>query len=159
MSPTTVGRRWREPTHLVTKQPEGSTARVVTAQCPKQLWHLDLTIVATVSGFGTPGVPFALPPCGPFGGWVAVAIDPSSRRLMSLAGFPPKPDSRTVGTLLESVRRSVDARPKDLVCDQDKVFWCKTCKDGWRRKEVKPRTGAVGEPGSMAVVERAVGFP
>ncbi len=81
----------REPTHLVTKQPEGSTARVVTAQCPKQWWHLDLTIVPTVSGFWTPGVPFALPPGGPFCGWVAVAIDPYSRRLMSLAVFPQNP--------------------------------------------------------------------
>ncbi len=156
LSPTTVGRRWREPTPLVIKQPEGSTARVVTAQCPNQLWHLDLTIVPTVSGFGTPGVPCALPPGGPFGGWVAVASDPYSRGLMSRAVFPPKPDSRTVGTLLESVIGSVDARPQDLVCDQDQVCWCQTCKDGWRRNEIKPRSGAVGEHGSLAVVERAL---
>ncbi len=58
LSPTTVGRRLREPTPLVTKQPEGSTARVVTAQCPNQWWQLDLTIVPTVSGFGTPWVRF-----------------------------------------------------------------------------------------------------
>ena len=139
LSPTTVGRRLREPTPLVTKQPEGSTARVVTAKGPNHLWHLDLTIVPTVSGFGTPGVPFALPPCWRFCGWVAVASDPYSRRLMSRAVFPQKPDSRTVGTLLERVLRSVDARPKDLVCDQDKVFWCQTCKDWCRGKEVKPR--------------------
>ncbi len=37
LSPTTVGRRLREPTHLVTKQPEGSTARVGTAKCPNQV--------------------------------------------------------------------------------------------------------------------------
>ncbi len=75
-----------------------------------ELAPLDLTIGPTVSGFGTPGVPFALPPCGPFGWWVAVASDPYSRGLMSRAGFPPKPDSRTVGTFLESVLGSVDAR-------------------------------------------------
>jgi len=85
-----------------------------------------------------------------------MAIDQYSRRLMSLAVFPQKPDSRTVGTFLESVLRSVDARPKDLVCDQDKVFWGKSCKDWCRRNEVKPRSGAVGEHGSMAVVERAL---
>ena len=156
LGPTTVGRMLREPTHLVTKQQEVSTARVVTAKCPNHLWHLDLTIVPTVSGFWTPWVPFALPQCWPFCWWVAVAIDHYSRRLMSLAVFPKKTDSRTVCTFLESVIRTVDSRPKYLLCDKDKVFWCKTFKDWCRRNEVKPRYGAVGEHGSIAVVERAI---
>ena len=92
LSPTTVGRMLREPPHPVAKQQEVVTGRVVTARGPNHVWHLDLTIVPTVSGFWAPWVPFALP------------------------------------TL-----RS----------------WC-------QRKGIRPRYGAVGKHGSIAVVERAI---
>ena len=75
---------------------------------------------------------------------------------MFLAVFPKKPDSRTVCTFLESVIRCAGSRTKYLVCDKDKVFWCKTFKDWCRSKAVDPRYGAVGEHGSIAVVERAI---
>ena len=40
--------------------------------------------------------------------------------------------------------------------DKDKVFWGKTFKDWCRSKGIKPRYGAVGKHGSIAVVERAI---
>ena len=129
---------------------------MVAAKGPNHVWHLDLTIVPTVSGFWAPWLPFALPQSWPFCWWVAVAIDHYSRRLMSLAVFPKKPDSRTVCTFLESGLRSAGAMPDYLICDKDKVFWCKTFKDWCRSKGVNPRYGAVGEHGSIAVVERAI---
>ena len=156
LSPTTVGRMLTEPPHPVVEQQEVVTGRVVTATDPNHVWHLDLTIVPTVSGFWASWVPFALPQSWPFCWWIAVAMDHYSRRLMSLAVFPKKPDSRTVCTFLESVIRCAGSRPKYLVCDKDKVFWCKTFKDWCRRNEAKPRYGAVGEHGSIAVVERAI---
>ena len=125
------------------------TGRVVTAKGSDHVWHLDLTIVPTVSGFWAPWLPFALPQSWPFCWWVAIAIDHYSRRLMFLAVFPIKPDSRTVCRFLESVLRCAGSRPKYLVCDKNKVFWCQS-------KGVKPRYGAVGEHGSIAVVERAL---
>ena len=156
LSPTTVGRIWREPPHPVAKQQEVVTGRVVTAKGPNHVWHLDLTIVPRVSGFWAPWFPFALPQSWPFCWWVGVAIDHYSRRLMPLAVFPKKPDSRAVCTFLESVIRCAGSRPRYLVCDKDKVFWCKTFKDWCRSKGVKPRYGAVGEHGTIAVVERAI---
>ena len=54
LSPTTVGRMLKEPPHPVAKQREVVTGRVVTAKGPNHVWHLDLTIVPTVSGFWAP---------------------------------------------------------------------------------------------------------
>ena len=157
LSPTTVGRMLKEPSLSVANQEEMmSIGRVVTAKGSNHVWHLDLTIVPTVSGFWASWVPFALPQSWPFCWWVAVAIDHCSRRLMSLAVFPNKPDSRTACAFLERVIRCAGSRPKYLVCDKDKIFWCKTFKDWCRREGIKPRYGAVGEHGSISVVERAI---
>ena len=157
LSPTTVRRMLKEPSPAGGNQEEMVlVGRVVTAKGPNHVWHLDLTIVPTVSGFWASWLPFTLPQSWPFCWWVAVAIDHYSRRLMTLAVFPKKPDSRNVCTFLEGVIRSAGFRPKYLVCDKDKIFCCKTFKDWCRSKRVKPRYGAVGEHGSIAVVERAI---
>jgi hypothetical protein len=48
------------------------------------------------------------------------------------------------------------AQPKYLICDQGKQFWCRGFKDWCDRKGIRPRFGAVGQQGSIAVVERFV---
>ncbi len=49
------------------------------------------------------------------------------------------------------------AKPKYLICDQGKQFWCEGFKDWCRhRKGIRPRFGAVGQHGSIAVVERFI---
>ena len=157
LSPTTVGRMLREPPPAVANHEEMVTiGRVVTAEGPNHVWHLDLTIVPIVSGFWASWLPFALPQSWPFCWWVAVSIDHYSRRLMSVAVFANKPDSRTVCTFLEGVIRCAGSRPSYLVCDRDKVFWCKTFKNWCQSKGFKARYGAVGQHGSIAVVERAI---
>ena len=152
LSATTVGRILREPPPPVPKPVVVSTCRVVSAKRPNQVWHLDLTTVPTVSGFWASWLPFALPQCWPFCWWVAVVIDHYSRRLIAVAVFPQKPDSLTVCRFLGSF----DSTPNYLVCDKDKVFWCDTFKGWCRCKGIKPRYGAAGKHGSIAVVERAI---
>ena len=157
LSATTVGRMLKEPPHLVAKRQEVvSTGRVVTAKGPNHVWHFDLTTVPIVSGFWASWLPFALPQCWPFCWWVAVAIDHYSRRLISIVTFPKKPDSRAIRRFLESGIRSVGATPDYLICDKDRTFWCKTFRSWCRRKGIRPRYGAVGKHGSIAVVERAI---
>ena len=156
LSATTVGRMLREPPHPVAKQTEVSTGRVVTAKNPNHVWHLDLTTVPIVSGFWASWLPFALPQCWPFCWWVAVAIDHYSRRLISIVTFPKKPDSRAIRRFLESGIRSAGAAPDYLICDKDRTFWCKTFRSWCRRKGIRPRYGALGKHGSIAVVERAI---
>ncbi len=157
LSSTTVGRMLREsPPPVARPQEMVSTGCAVTAKRPNHVWHLDLTTVPIVSGFWASWFPFALPQCWPFCWWVAVAIDHYSRRLISIATFPTKPDSQVICRFLESAIRSAGATPDHLVCDKDRIFWCETFKDWCRREGIKPRYGAVGEHGSIAVVERAI---
>jgi len=154
LSASTVGRVLKEPPHPTTKQQVVSTGRVVTAKHPNHVWHIDLTTVPTVSGFWASWVPFALPQCWPFCWWVAVIIDHFSRRVVAAAVFPKKPDSPGVCRFLTG--RCTALRPKYIICDKDKVFWCESFKDWCRSKGITPRYGAVGKHGSIAVVERVI---
>ena len=48
------------------------------------------------------------------------------------------------------------ATPKYLICDKDSIFWCEGFKRWCRRKRIRARYGAVGQHGSIAVVERFI---
>ena len=48
------------------------------------------------------------------------------------------------------------ATPKYLICDKGKQFWCDAFKRCCHRKGIKPRFGAVGQHGSIAVIERFI---
>ena len=130
--------------------------RVVTAKRINHVWHVDLTLVPTRLGFWTSWLPFSLPRCWPFGYWVAVVIDHSSRRAMGFAVFQKDPDSREVRCFLGRAMHQAQARPKYLICDKGKQFWCQGFKDWCRRKGIHPRFGAVGQHGSTAVLERFI---
>jgi len=47
--------------------------------------------------------------------------------------------------------------PKYLISDKGGQFWCKEFKDWCRPRQIKPRFGAVGKHGSIAVIERFIG--
>jgi hypothetical protein len=47
-----------------------------------------------------------------------------------------------------------NATPKYVICDKDSVFWCEDFKRWCRRKRIRPRYGAVGQHGSIAMIER-----
>jgi len=76
---------------------------------------------------------------------------------MGFALFKRVPTSLQVRQFLERVIKKVGGAPKHLVCDQGKQFtdrhfkiWC------IRKLGRKPRYGAVGEHGSIAVIERFI---
>ncbi len=142
--------------HPAPKRVGVSTGRVVTAKRPNHVWHLDLTTVPTVSGFWASWLPFAVPQCWPFCWWVGVAIDHYSRRVIAVTVFPKKLGLLTVSRFMGSVIGCAGSTPNYLVCDKDKIFWCETFKGWCDRKRIKPRYGAVGKRGSIAVVERAI---
>ena len=48
------------------------------------------------------------------------------------------------------------AKPKHLITDKGPQFWCTGFKEWCRRKNIKPRFGAVGKHGSIAVTERLI---
>jgi transposase InsO family protein len=156
---TTVGR-------IVNEQPPAAPPvseipeideRHVTAKRPNHVWNVDLTTVPISGGFWTPWSPFTLPQCWPFCWWVAVVLDHYSRRVMGFAVFSNLPSSEDIQMFLDRTIRISGASPKHLISDKGGQFWCDGFKDWCDRLTIKPRFGAVGKQGSIAVLERFIG--
>ena len=160
---TTVGRMLKEP---ASSPPPGgdepcrrgapdARKRIVTARYPNHVWHVDLTTVP-LGGFWVTWLPFALPQRWPFCWWVACAVDHFSRRVMGVAVFGKQPTGKQVRMFLARTIRRAKATPKYIVCDKGGQFWCKPFKLWCRRRRIRPRFGAIGQHGSIAVVERFI---
>ena len=135
---------------------QATTPRVVTAKYPGHLWHIDLTTVSTLAGFATAWFPCTLPQQWPFCWWVALVVDHYSRRLMGFAIYRNQPTSEQVRAFLGQTIHTAAVTPKHLVCDKGPQFWCHGFRRWCRRKGIRPRFGAIGQHGSIAVVERLV---
>jgi transposase InsO family protein len=156
---TTVGRILREHPALPPKQcdTEKPAGRAVAAYYPNHVWSIDLTTVATGSGFWCSWLPWALPQRWPFCWWVAVIIDHFSRRVMNIGIFARHPDCRALCALLGQTIRKTTVGPKYIVCDRDSIFDCGAFRRYSQRRGIRPpRYGAVGRHGSVAVVERFI---
>jgi transposase InsO family protein len=75
---------------------------------------------------------------------------------MGFTVWKTPPASRAVRQFLGQLIAKGKATPKYIVCDKGTQFWCGGFKDWCRRKGVRPRFGAVGQHGSIAVVERFI---
>jgi transposase InsO family protein len=156
---TTVGRILKsdEPPGDVVEQVEGPiTTRVVTAKYPNHVYHVDLTVVPTRAGFWVPWLPFSLDQAWPFCWWAAVVVDHFSRLIVGFAIFPRRPSAGELCDFLDRVMRRVGRSPKYAITDQDKIFTSEHYKTWCQRKNIHPRFGAVGQHGSIAVVERTI---
>ena len=154
---TTVQRMRKERPVKPPAEPAGgntSTGRIVTANYPDHVHHVDLTVVPTSAGLWASWLPLALPQAWPFAWWVAVVIDHYSRRAMGIAVFDKQPTSLQVRKFLG--RLYTITKPKYIVCDKGSQFWCEGFKAWCRRVGTRPRYGAVGQCGSIAVVERFI---
>jgi transposase InsO family protein len=132
------------------------TERIVTAKYRNHVWHVDLTTMPILRGFWTTWFPFALPQCWPFCWWVAVVSDHHSRRCMGVTLFTKQPTSEQVRAFLGRAMHDADATPKYIICDKGVQFWCEGFKRWCKRRGIKPRFGAVGQHGSIAVIERFI---
>ncbi len=159
LAATTVGRILREePSRPAVAQPvktpaDKSSGRVVTAEYPNHLWHLDLTAVPIVAGFWAPWLPRALPQCWPFCWWVLAVVDHYSRRVQGLAVFRKNPSSGDICAFLSKLVIALGRGPRHIVTDRGKQFDC-DCFRGWCFPHILNRYGAIGKYGSIAVVER-----
>ncbi len=129
---------------------------MVTAKHPDHVWHIDLTAVPITGGFWTTWNPFAVFPCWPFGWWVAIVLDHFSRRVHGFEVFDRKPNSQSIISFLDRVIHQIGAKPKYLISDQGEQFDSSETKDWCRSKGITQRFGAVGEHGSIAVLERLI---
>ena len=155
---TTVGRMLKEkpiPKPGDDQKKDGKN-RVVTSKYPNHLWLIDLTTVPIGPGFWTTWQPFSLPQFWPFGWWIGVIMDHYSRRIMGITLFRQEPTSQAVRAFLGRVISTAGAKPRHLVSDQGPQFSRKRFKPWCRRKDIRPRFGAIGKPGSIAVIERLI---
>ena len=72
------------------------------------------------------------------------------------AVFAHEPTSIQVRAFLGRAIRAAGRAPKHLISDKGSQFWCDAFKAWCRRRNIKPRFGAVGRHGSIAVVERLI---
>ncbi|MCH8852720.1 MAG: transposase [Planctomycetes bacterium] len=153
---TTVGRILKESPRSTPRKASAATARAVTAKRPNHVWHIDLTTVPTGGGFWAPWLPFAVPQRWPFAWWLAVIVDHYSRRAMGIAVFSQQPTSNAIRAFVGRVIADANVTPKHLICDKGSIFWCEAFKRWCQRKTIRPRYGAVGKHGSIAVIERFI---
>ena len=155
---TTVGRILKEkpiPRPTEDRKKDGKN-RVVTSKYPNHLWQIDLTTVPIGPGFWRIWPPFSLPQFWPFGWWIGVIMDHYSRRIMGITLFQREPTSEAMRAFLGRVIYTAGAKPRHLVCDQGPQFSCDEFEPWCRRKDMRPRFGAIGEHGSIAVIERLI---
>ncbi len=130
-----------------------SAGRVVFARYPEHLWHIDLAVVPTALGFWVPWLPFALAQRWPFGAWITVVLDHFTRRVVARGVFTKEPTAAEVLSVLDRAVAKSGRAPRYTVTDQGSQFqkeyraWCE-------QRGVRPRFGAVGKTGSIAIVER-----
>ncbi|MDQ7778923.1 MAG: hypothetical protein RDV41_04355 [Planctomycetota bacterium] len=96
--------------------------RQLTAKCPDRLHHVDMTVVPTSLGMWVSWLPFALPQVWPFCWWVVAVLDHFSRRCAGVEVFKKPPVSVQIRAFLGRIFGKV--KPKYLVCDKGRQFWC-----------------------------------
>ncbi len=148
-APAAVGIEDRDRTGQVGK-------RTVKASYPNHVWNVDLTVIPTRAGFWTMLSPFSWLQRWPFCYWLAVVVDHFSRRAVGFAIFLQRPKAKDVNAFLGRTITAVGKKPRHVITDKGKQFWCDGFKAWCRRRRIRPRFGAVGKYRSIAVVERFI---
>jgi transposase InsO family protein len=136
-----------------TAAPKPPSGRVVTSRAPNHTWNIDLTVVPTSAGFWVPWLPGSVVRRWPFCWWVAIVLDHFSRAVVAKAVFRKEPTAGQSCALLDAAVARAQRAPKYTITDHGVQFqaeylaWC-------AQHGVRPRFGAIGQYGSIAVLER-----
>lgn len=162
LAATSVGRISKQlpakPPHPTTPTEKSDKAKVnvVTAREPNHVCHMDLTVVPTLFGFAISWFPFSLPTIWPFAWHIAFIVDHFSRKCLGFRIFKTQPTSEQIRSFLAATIRNVGKAPKHLITDQGSQFTAKGYKRWCKRRKIKPRYGAIGHYGSIAIIERFI---
>jgi putative transposase len=117
---------------------------------------MDLSVVPTCGGFSVSWIPNALPQFWPFCWWGMVIIDHFSRKSIGFALFRKQPSSEDVTAAIDRAIERAGKVPKYTITDKGSQFYCQHFKEWCILKKIKPRFGAIGKHGSIAVTERSI---
>lgn len=162
LSATSVGRYLKSDLPKLPEKPkiaesaENEKIKVIKSKHPNHIWTVDLTVVPTSSGFWTSWIPNSLPQCWPFCYWVAVIVDHFSRKSIGFALFKKQPTSEDVTAILNNAIEKTGGKPKYIISDKGVQFYCNNYKNWCSENNIKPRFGAVGKHGSIAITERFI---
>lgn len=135
---------------------ERAPGRRIVGRYPNHVWHCDLTNVPTSLGLWVSWFPFSFPQRWPYCWWVAVVADHVSRRLLGFEVFKGQPSAREMRKFLRRVVRESGGRPRVLVTDQGRQFRERGFRAWCARVGIRQWFGAIGQFGSIAVVERLI---
>jgi len=121
------------------KSPEKPDARSIPAWYPNHVWSIDTTAIMC------------------WGLWpiqVLVAIDHFSRKVVCATPL----EGPNAGWIIEALERAMreHGAPKHIISDQASVFVGDAFAELLKQWNIKPRFGAVGKHGSIAVTERVI---
>jgi len=162
LSATSVGRYLKtsskppEEPDSHTQSAEDEKKLVIKSKHPDHIWTVDLTTVPTSGGFWTTWLPNFMPQCWPFCYWTAVVVDHFSRKSVGFAIFRKPPSSEEVTAALDKAIEKTGKPPKHIISDRGKQFDCENYKNWCENNNIKPRFGAVGKHGSIAITERFI---
>jgi len=168
LSRATVQRRLREPVVTpprlepspgvpeVSTKNEPTKPRSVIANDPGHVWSADLTVAPIAGGLWAPWLPcWCVAQRWPFAWWLLLVVDQFSRAIVHVAVFRSQPSARQVCDALDEAVAVATGPPRYMVTDQGGQFgedyrdWCASY-------GVRPRFGAIGKTGSIAVTERLI---
>ncbi|NOY74191.1 MAG: transposase family protein [Kiritimatiellaeota bacterium] len=162
LSATSVGRYLKSKPTGPPKEPDAAKSAenekelVIKSKHPNHIWTVDLTTVPTSGGFWTSWIPNSMPQCWPFCWWVAVIVDHFSRKAIGFALFRKQPMSEEVTEALDKAVEKAGKPPKHIISDRGKQFDCENYKNWCSGNDIKPRFGAIGKHGSIAITERFI---
>ena len=171
LAATTIGRhlkqKGRKPQHPTPPPDDGAAeaaSRTIKSRRPNHTWLVDLTTVPIGKGFWCPWSPLSLPQVWPFCYWVCIILDHFSRRIVGFALFRKQPTSREVTDAVEAAIVRAGKTPKYIITDKGTQFFAVNARPENRKQHhyaqwckahrIKPRFGAVGKYGSIAIIER-----
>ncbi len=167
LSATTVRRMLKQPPVKPPKPgasgDKSETKRVCTkkspativAKRPGHVWNCDLTACPIVGGFWVDWLPKCIRQSWPFAWWLLVVVDHYSRRIVCIRVYSRQPTAVQVCDGL-SAAASEHGSPAHLISDQGPQFVSEVYEAWCRLHEVKPRWGAIGQHGSIALTERVI---
>jgi transposase InsO family protein len=168
ISATSVRRSLAKPVHIpqppsapFVPSPKTESARAVASNTPNNVWNIDITTVPITGGLALAWLPWAFPSVWPFAWKVVAVFDHFSRKVIAIRTFPKEPSASDIVSLLEEAVRIEGCSPKHLITDKGIQFFnSKSHRPNadlqtWlSAHNVKPRFGAVGKHGSIAILER-----